>query len=162
MNAVEYQRLSARTLNKVTAEIDTQKLEALNYFLGIQGELYELRKCGVDSAEYIDELGDCWWYLAALHTVFGEHLDVSIEYAEQSHETEECATLGQLAEMLKKWVFHDKPLDKHKLAMWLGDLTVNLTKCLNPYQDVGAVWEHNIQKLQSRYPDGFVLGGGIR
>jgi NTP pyrophosphatase (non-canonical NTP hydrolase) len=63
---------------------------------------------------------------------------------------------GELVEMFKKILFHDKPLDKEKVVNELGDICfyINWLAC-----SLGITWDEilttNIVKLQARYPEGF-------
>jgi NTP pyrophosphatase (non-canonical NTP hydrolase) len=63
---------------------------------------------------------------------------------------------GEVADLIKKHVFHDQPLDEEKLIKELGDVRWYLEYlciCLNQFvEEVEAI---NIQKLQKRYPNGF-------
>lgn len=72
---------------------------------------------------------------------------------------------GELSEMIKKGIFHGQPelLDPAKVQKELGDLLYYVTQMATLFglliEDVARV---NNLKLQARYPDGFVKGGGIR
>jgi NTP pyrophosphatase (non-canonical NTP hydrolase) len=64
---------------------------------------------------------------------------------------------GEIAEAIKKHIFHGHGLDLEKLTKELGDvswyhnhLTVRTAKT-----SLDAVYEANIAKLKTRYPEGF-------
>jgi len=68
---------------------------------------------------------------------------------------------GEVAEVVKKAMAHGGSLDA--LHEEMGDLLWYVAAlCTHLGMDLGDVMEANIQKLERRYPDGFVLGGGIR
>lgn len=71
--------------------------------------------------------------------------------------------VGELIEPLKKHLFHGKPIDNHHLIAEAGDILWYLNGLLITLgSSVEAAMEHNIKKLNDRYPGGFVTGGGIR
>jgi len=63
---------------------------------------------------------------------------------------------GEFAELIKKWLYHDKPLDKAAAVAELGDVLWYLSLAADA---LGVTLEHvmvaNIDKLQRRYPHGF-------
>jgi len=68
-----------------------------------------------------------------------------------------CGEAGEVAELVKKHVFHEHPLDVEKLKKELGDvawyhnyLTVRTALCT-----LGHIFWLNIEKLKARYPEGF-------
>lgn len=63
---------------------------------------------------------------------------------------------GEVADLLKKHLFHGHPLDRDKLKDELGDVlwyVATLATTLGIGLD--EVAEHNINKLRARYPEGF-------
>lgn len=63
---------------------------------------------------------------------------------------------GEVAELLKKHMFHQHPLDETKLKKEIGDVlwyTAYLAKVFD--FDLNEIAELNIAKLKARYPDGF-------
>lgn len=70
---------------------------------------------------------------------------------------------GEFVELVKKHVFHGKPLDGLVALKELGDVLWGIAHGARslgtPLSEVG---EENIKKLTARYPDGYVPGGGIR
>lgn len=63
---------------------------------------------------------------------------------------------GEVADMIKKYVFHGHPLDVDEIVKELGDVcwyVALLSKAINvPLEDV---LQKNIDKLKRRYPEGF-------
>lgn len=72
---------------------------------------------------------------------------------------------GEISEMVKKGFFHGLPhlLEREKILKELGDILYYVTKFGQlfdiPLEEIATT---NNQKLKARYPNGFVLGGGIR
>lgn len=63
---------------------------------------------------------------------------------------------GEVAEHVKKAVFHQHNLDREKLKKEVGDvLWYAAAVCTNLDLTLEEVMEANIEKLQQRYPDGF-------
>lgn len=64
--------------------------------------------------------------------------------------------VGEVVELVKKYVFHWQELDKAKFAAELGDVLWYLTAlCSVMGLDLEQVMEQNIVKLERRHPDGF-------
>lgn len=70
---------------------------------------------------------------------------------------------GEVIDLIKKHLFHAKPLDRDKLIEELGD-QLWYFQCLLEAVDASFedVVKANIAKLTKRYPDGFKPGGGVR
>lgn len=68
---------------------------------------------------------------------------------------------GEVAELVKKQIWHDKQASG--MLSELGDVLYYLAmlahECGYDLDDVAAF---NVQKLRQRYPQGFVVGGGLR
>lgn len=63
---------------------------------------------------------------------------------------------GEVVDLIKKHIHHDKPLDKDKLIQELGDVTWYLEllfECAGTTRE--EVERRNIDKLRKRYPIGF-------
>lgn len=67
-----------------------------------------------------------------------------------------CGESGEVAESVKKHVFHGTPLDREELLEELGDVLWYLTHLARvlgtSLEDIAAV---NVAKLRRRYPNGF-------
>ena len=63
---------------------------------------------------------------------------------------------GEVADMLKKHLFHSHPLDRDALVKELGDCLWYVAAMATALDvDLGEVGARNIEKLRRRYPDGF-------
>jgi NTP pyrophosphatase (non-canonical NTP hydrolase) len=63
---------------------------------------------------------------------------------------------GEVAEVIKKGVFHQHGLDREKLLKEIGDTLWYLAGLCSVLDvDISTVMEQNIEKLRIRYPDGF-------
>lgn len=65
---------------------------------------------------------------------------------------------GTVVDMLKKVLFHGKPLDSKKLEGELGDVLFYLTDIARQNGlTLRGVMQNNVDKLDARYPDGFSI-----
>lgn len=67
-----------------------------------------------------------------------------------------CGEAGECIDILKKYMHQGHPLDKDKLIDEISDVlwyVAELSTGLGV--PMGDIAQHNIEKLQSRYPDGF-------
>jgi NTP pyrophosphatase (non-canonical NTP hydrolase) len=63
---------------------------------------------------------------------------------------------GEVADLLKKHLFHGHPLDKDKLVKELGDVLWYVAALASHLGvDLEEVARANIKKLEKRYPNGF-------
>jgi len=63
---------------------------------------------------------------------------------------------GEVVDLIKKWIFHEKPLDKEHLQKELGDCCWYLAMmCYSFGFDLDEIMQMNIDKLKARYPQGF-------
>lgn len=63
---------------------------------------------------------------------------------------------GETLDMIKKWVFHEKELDKEHLKKEIGDVMWYVAMiCESAGFDLDDVLQTNIDKLKARYPEGF-------
>ena len=63
---------------------------------------------------------------------------------------------GETLDMIKKWVFHEKELDKEHLKKEIGDVMWYVAMiCESAGFDLDDVMQTNVDKLKSRYPEGF-------
>lgn len=64
--------------------------------------------------------------------------------------------VGEFNDMIKKWVFHEKELDIEHLKKECGDILWYIAMmCYSFNWNMEEIMEMNIEKLKSRYPDGF-------
>lgn len=65
---------------------------------------------------------------------------------------------GEVADLIKKGIFHQHGIDKEKLKNELGDCLWYITAlCVGLEVDLGEVMQGNVDKLKLRYPDGFTF-----
>lgn len=63
---------------------------------------------------------------------------------------------GEVADLVKKFMFHQHPLDREKLIEELGDLMWYIAElCATLGASMDEVARGNIEKLRKRYPNGF-------
>lgn len=64
--------------------------------------------------------------------------------------------LGELANHLKKGIFHDHGIDETYCTKEIGDASWYLAAlCTGMHQSFAATLRENIEKLKKRYPEGF-------
>lgn len=67
-----------------------------------------------------------------------------------------CGEAGEAIEIVKKHYAHGHELDKHHLASELGDVMWYVAETASAIgYDLDTIFQMNIDKLRSRYPDGF-------
>jgi NTP pyrophosphatase (non-canonical NTP hydrolase) len=109
--------------------------------VGEAGELADRIKKNIfhgvtmERGELEDELGDCWWYLAVLATTHGYKLQEVID---------------------KVTVANPSFANMSQIATYLTHIAQSY------FLDTGRILTMNMAKLDARYPDGFVEGGGNR
>lgn len=63
---------------------------------------------------------------------------------------------GETLDMIKKWIFHEKDLDRDHLKKELGDVMWYMAMiCYSFGFDLDEILQMNIDKLKARYPEGF-------
>lgn len=64
--------------------------------------------------------------------------------------------VGEVNDMIKKWIFHEADLDEEHLQLELGDILWYVALLCDAFGwDMKKIMVMNILKLQKRYPDGF-------
>jgi len=64
--------------------------------------------------------------------------------------------VGELNDMVKKWIFHEKDLDEVHLKKELGDVMWYVAMfCHSMHWELDEILQMNVDKLKARYPDGF-------
>jgi NTP pyrophosphatase (non-canonical NTP hydrolase) len=64
--------------------------------------------------------------------------------------------VGELNDMIKKFVFHQKPMDESHFKRELGDICWYLAMmCEACEYNLEDIMQINIDKLKARYPEGF-------
>ena len=64
--------------------------------------------------------------------------------------------VGELNDMIKKWIFHEKPFDEVHAKKELGDVMWYVAMmCYSFGWDMDEILQMNVDKLKARYPQGF-------
>lgn len=64
--------------------------------------------------------------------------------------------VGEFNDMVKKWIFHEKPLDAEHAQKEMGDVLWYVAMICHSFGwDMERIMQMNIDKLKARYPDGF-------
>lgn len=64
--------------------------------------------------------------------------------------------VGEFNDMVKKWVFHEKPLDDEHAQKEIGDVLWYIAMICHSFGwNMNVIMQNNIDKLKARYPDGF-------
>lgn len=63
---------------------------------------------------------------------------------------------GEVAELIKKGIFHQQGIDREKMKKELGDVMWYVAALAKNFDlTLEEVMQHNIDKLKARYPEGF-------
>ena len=63
---------------------------------------------------------------------------------------------GEFADMIKKWIFHEKELDADHAKKEVGDIMWYIAMICKAFQwNLDEIMQMNIDKLKARYPEGF-------
>lgn len=63
---------------------------------------------------------------------------------------------GEFTDMIKKWIFHEKPLDVVHAEKELGDIMWYVAMICESFGwKLEDIMQMNVDKLKTRYPDGF-------
>jgi NTP pyrophosphatase (non-canonical NTP hydrolase) len=69
-----------------------------------------------------------------------------------------CGEAGEVAELLKKHLYHGHPLDREKLRNELGDVLWYVATLASDFGiSLSDVASANVDKLRRRYPEGFSM-----
>jgi len=64
--------------------------------------------------------------------------------------------VGEMNDLIKKWIFHEKELDEVHLKKELGDVMWYVAMMCHGFGwDLDEILQMNVDKLKARYPDGF-------
>jgi NTP pyrophosphatase (non-canonical NTP hydrolase) len=152
------------------------KIPLLVASAGVSGEVGELMEeltkseYGVDIDSTVLEMGDVLWYVRAIGNTVGfsmEHLVTNCYTATPFFSFDRSAVRigvlqGKVADIIKKHSWHGKGLNglDDQLLELVGEIAMVA-------QELGVdllteVAQANVDKLEYRYPEGFVEGGGRR
>ena len=66
--------------------------------------------------------------------------------------------VGELNDMIKKWIFHEKPFDEVHAKKELGDVLWYVAMMCHSFGwDLDEIMQMNVDKLKARYPQGFSI-----
>lgn len=64
--------------------------------------------------------------------------------------------VGEFNDMIKKWIFHEKPFDEEHAKKEMGDVLWYVAMmCYSFGWDLDEILQMNVDKLKARYPQGF-------
>lgn len=64
--------------------------------------------------------------------------------------------VGEFNDMIKKWIFHEKPLDIDHAKKEAGDICWYLAMLCESFGwSIDEIMQMNVDKLKARYPEGF-------
>ena len=64
--------------------------------------------------------------------------------------------VGEFNDIIKKWVFHEKPFDEEHAKKELGDVLWYVAMMCESFGwDLDEIMQMNVDKLKARYPKGF-------
>lgn len=64
--------------------------------------------------------------------------------------------VGEFNDLIKKWIFHEKPLDEEHAKKELGDCFWYLAMICDSFGwNMDEIMQLNVDKLIARYPEGF-------
>lgn len=64
--------------------------------------------------------------------------------------------VGEFNDMVKKWIFHEKPLDEEHAKKEMGDVLWYVAMMCESFGwDLDEIMQMNVDKLKARYPEGF-------
>lgn len=64
--------------------------------------------------------------------------------------------VGELNDMIKKWIFHEKQFDEEHAKKELGDVMWYVAMmCYSFGWNMDEIMQMNVDKLKARYPEGF-------
>lgn len=67
-----------------------------------------------------------------------------------------CGESGEVIDLLKKHIFHGHALDRDKLIKELGDVAWYIARAASALDiPMEEIFQRNIEKLRTRYPEGF-------
>ena len=134
--------------------------------LGLSGEYGELEDAIEDNGngdatneDVLKEIGDVLWYLSAMFiTIKNERRDYS-----SGKPASAAGSVSQICDHVKKYKWHGKDLDYGLVQSRLDILLLVLCTATRSFGwTIDEVMQSNMDKLKSRYPQGFIEGGGIR
>lgn len=162
MNIKEYIPIVKKT------EIYPEKVNVVYLYLGLTGELSELRDSledynngKTDINSVVQEVGDVMWYIVSI----SERLNISTVYLVNNFK-EIISNVGivrtdHIAEDIKKYYRDGKPIDKIKVMHCLGYVLYSLEDFLSVLDyTIEEILQLNYDKLTKRFNESKLHGDG--
>ena len=149
-------------------ENNSLKLNLSHMVLGLNSEIKELVDCvglelkvasKVDLVNLGEELGDIYWFISNYLNI--RDLIAPEELTLGNYDEDECLdvlifNIGEITDIVKKFVAYNKPIDKMKELEYTYGILVGLELFERAYSlDGNHIREKNINKLRARYPEKF-------
>lgn len=165
MNLTQFQTLSKRTMpfgGEPANQVEFKNMLG-NYAMGLVGEVIELlsetTKDNPDINEIKLEIGDVMHYAVGLISCLGSNVDFERMYNSESNEA--LFYVGEILELTKKHIYHRHELTKENIVELIYK-TMKSFYLLEPEIKMSEVFELNINKLKTRYPDKFSVEDSIK
>lgn len=130
MTGNEYQKLAMRTNDRQCTQRLRNKADSIELYREYLD--YDLPEVGIGTEMDVDLGG-------IINGLFGLSGEV-----------------GELTDMVKKWIFHEKELDEDHAKKELGDVMWYIAMICESFGwSLDEIMQMNIDKLKKRYPDGF-------
>jgi hypothetical protein len=163
MHSDDYQELSLRTVPEPLAywvdgfegDAETARRDLMcNCALGLAGEATEIEETPTS-----DEIGDGYWYAYILLHVLGGSSYEPQPGDEATAGRTAHRSAGAVCELVKKHAFHGR--DFHEVRDEMTEFVHAYVDALAALDDqpAGETFQQNVDKLRSRYPEGFFERG---
>lgn len=167
MNWQEYKALAIRTESvpsntfwvfaafNTSEEQNRTATRLLHAALGLCTEIEEF-KVGTTKVNFVEEIGDVFWYLAILDDV------ISFSYSMPPHEAMGSMPftvsyyVGEIQDVVKRHLFYGTDVNKERIIMACHCIYWHLEdELIKGGHNLADAWTANIIKLEKRYPDKF-------
>lgn len=167
MNWQEYKALAIRTESvpsntfgvfaafNTSEEQNRTATRLLHAALGLCTEIEEF-KVGTTKVNFVEEIGDVFWYLAILDDV------ISFSYSMPPHEAMGSMPftvsyyVGEIQDVVKRHLFYGTDVNKERIIMACHCICWHLEdELIKGGHNLADAWTANIIKLEKRYPDKF-------
>ena len=135
------------------------KLDLAHMALGIfseYNELFTAQNKG-DIANYKEETGDFFWYIANYCTFRNINLEAVIGNDKLELDMTLEDEISKFQDIVKKYIAYNKPIDSEQEVLLLKNITNILIELLT-FMEIDSLMdclERNINKLRIRFPDKF-------
>lgn len=142
----EYQDAAMRTMPSLSVE------QLPNWALGLCGEIGEVMQDLQNGKPVVIEVGDVLWYCHAILTCL--KVDADSVLADLVPQEFDWGAPCRIAELVKKHIYHFKPLDKTALVQEVRTVIQGCLHLLGA-TSLQECYRQNVVKLLRRYPEGF-------